>query len=423
MTFLGYECSRCGDHFEPAANLYTCPNDGGNLNILLDFDRIQSEWAPGAIQAVRDSSMWRYLPLLPVEDPGHEGTVLRSVGWTPLLGPAQLRHVLELPHLWVKDDGRNPTASFKDRASALVVARAQEIGAERVVTASTGNAGAALAGMAAAVGMPASVFAPKSAPAAKVAQLLIFGAQVFLVNGTYDQAFDLSLEASEAHGWYCRNTGYNPFTAEGKKTAAYEICEQLTLDVEGHNPQRKRWQSPQAVLVSVGDGNIISGLFKGFQDLERLGWIERAPRLYGIQSTGSAAIYNAYAAGDEQITAVQADTLADSISVDQPRDGWRALRAAAQSGGAYLAVTDEKILEAMQHLSRHAAIFPEPAGAAAHAGLLQALESGLVDANERVVVVNTGNGLKDIDAAMKAAGQPILIEPTMAALTQALSIG
>lgn len=419
--FLEYSCSICGERYARTQEIYTCPQDGGNLNILLDDEGLRQTTSPGLIETNVETSMWRYLPLLPVEDPGQEGTALRSVGWTPLLAPPRLRKALGMANLWVKDDGRNPTASFKDRASALVVVRAQQIGVERVVTASTGNAGAALAGMAAAVGMPASVFAPQIAPSAKVAQLLIYGAQVILVKGRYDQAIDLSLEASDAHGWYCRNTGYNPFTAEGKKTAAFEVCEQLTRALEGHDPQRKRWRAPQAVFVSVGDGNIISGLNKGFQDLERLGWIEKKPRLYGVQSTGSAAIFNAFAAGEEEIHPVEAETIADSISVDMPRDGYRALKAAVDSGGAYLAVTDEKILEAMRHLSLHAAVFPEPAGAAAHAGLLQALATGRVEEDEQVVVLNTGNGIKDVKSAMKAAGEPILIEPTMASLAQALA--
>ena len=167
--------------------------------------------------------MWRYLPLLPVSDPGGLGTPLHAAGWTPVFAPPRLRAEQGLSRLWVKDESRNPTASFKDRASAVVVARAREIGAEVVVTASTGNAGAALAGMAAAVGQKAVIFAPRSAPPAKIAQLLVFGAQVLLVDGSYDDAFDLTIQAAQEFGWYCRNTGYNPFTVEGKKTAALEI--------------------------------------------------------------------------------------------------------------------------------------------------------------------------------------------------------
>jgi threonine synthase len=416
--FLGYRCSTCDAHYGPDEVWYTCPQDGGNLDVVLDYDRIRDSITSRDVEDSSDHSIWRYLPLLPVADPGLDGTVLKAVGWTPFLAPFMLRERLDLPHLWLKDDGRNPTASFKDRASAVVVARAQQMGVEMVVTASTGNAGAALAGMAAAVGLPAVILAPKSAPPAKVAQLLIFGAKVLLVDGTYDDAFDLSLQAAQEFGWYCRNTGYNPFTAEGKKTAAFEICEQFsaaTNAVDG-----VKWQVPDAVFVSVGDGNIISGLHKGFKDLKELGWIERLPRLFGVQSTGSAALYNAFTARSEQIEPVRADTLADSISVDMPRDGLRALRAATETDGAYLAVEDADILAAMRDLARLAAVFAEPAGAAAYAGLVLAAKRGLINALDRIIVLNTGSGLKDVRAAMQASGEAKIIQPSLKALRQAL---
>ena len=419
-TFLGYRCSICGVEYSPDAVTYTCPDDGGNLDILLDYKRIQEEINPSDVMNSTDGSIWRYLPLLPVEYPGHLNSPLRAVGWTPFFAPTRLAEDLGLSNLWLKDDGRNPTASLKDRASAVVVARAEAIGVEVVVTASTGNAGAALAGMAAAVGMPAVILAPQTAPQAKVAQLLIFGARVFLIDGSYDEAFDLTLEAAEAFGWYCRNTGYNPFTAEGKKTAAFEICEQLTHIVGAVREPPLQWNAPDAVFVSVGDGNIISGLHKGFKDLHQLGWITRVPRLYGVQSHGSSAIYNAFISGTEDIQAVQAQTLADSISVDLPRDGLRAVRAATETGGSYLAVQDEDILDAVRELAQKAAVFAEPAGATSYAGLIKAVSAGHVGPMEHVVVLNTGNGLKDVNAAMKAAGEAIVIEPKLEALEKAM---
>ena len=422
-TFVGYRCSLCGKEYSPQEVTYTCPVDGGNLDVLLDYEGIRRRFHPGSIEVSDDASIWRYLPLLPVDDPGHFGTALRAVGWTPFLQPARLAAKAGVPRLWLKDDGRNPTASFKDRASAVAVARAQQIGAGVVVTASTGNAGAALAGMAAAAGQPAVILAPKTAPPAKVAQLLMFGARVFLVEGSYDQAFDLTLEAAQAFGWYCRNTGYNPFTAEGKKTAAFEICEQFTRAGGAADPARQRWDTPEAIFVSVGDGNIISGLHKGLKDLLALGWIERMPRLFGIQSTGSAAVYNAFVRGADSIEPVSATTMADSISVDLPRDGVRAVRAARETQGAYLAVEDEAILAAMRDLAREAAVFAEPAGAAAYAGLLQAQQQGLLAPDWRVLVLNTGNGLKDVRAAMQASGQAALIPPTLEALRKAVADG
>ena len=419
-TFIGYRCSICGQELAPDDVQYTCPQDGGNLDVVLDYDRIRRDTSPGDIRRSLDTSIWRYLPLLPVQDPGHFGTPLRAVGWTPLFDLQPIAAKLRLGKLWLKDDGRNPTASFKDRASAVAVARAQEIGVDVIVTASTGNAGAALAGMAGAAKMPAVILAPKTAPPAKIAQLLIFGARVVLVEGTYDDAFDLTIQAAEQFGWYCRNTGFNPFTAEGKKTAAFEICEQLSIESDEKTSGQELWPTPDAVFVSVGDGNIISGLHKGFKDLHKLGWIDRIPRFYGIQSEGSAAIYNAFQAGSEEILPVSADTLADSISVDLPRDGLRALRAATETGGAYVAVPDSAILDAISELGRDAAVFAEPAGAAAYAGLLTAVENNLLTEGDRVVVLNTGNGLKDVARAMDAAGEPLVIEPTLEALQSAL---
>ncbi|NMC29749.1 MAG: threonine synthase [Pelolinea sp.] len=406
--FHAYRCSVCQTIFEPQDVFYTCPHDGGNVDVLLDYDSLKTQSLVDPITQSRDFSIWRYLPLLPVADPGFERTPLHSVGWTPVYESPVLSRQAGLKKLWIKDDGRNPTASYKDRASAVVVARAGEVHADVVVTASTGNAGAALAGMAAACGRKAIIFAPKTAPQAKIAQLLVFGAQVILVDGNYDQAFDLSVAASQEFGWYCRNTGYNPFTAEGKKTAAFEIWEQILLSHE-------KFDKDICVFVSVGDGNIISGIHKGFKDLKELGLIASLPRIFGIQSEGSSAIANAFDAKTEEIKPVHATTLADSISVDLPRDGLRAVRAATQTNGAFIKVSDQEILAAIGKLGK-AGIFSEPAGATAYAGVLKASAEGLVDENDPVVCMITGSGLKDVKAAMQAVPQAPIIEPNMAAL-------
>jgi threonine synthase len=398
--------------YDPDQLIYICPVDGGNLDIIYDYSALRNTLAPSDITASGESSLWRYLPLLPIQDPQGIGTPLRSAGWTPTYSPRALRENLGLPSLWVKDESNNPTASFKDRASAVVVARAREIDARVVVTASTGNAGAALAGMAAAVGQKAVIFAPRSAPAAKIAQLLIFGAEVLLVDGNYDQAFDLSISAADEFGWYCRNTGYNPFTLEGKKTAALEIWEMLN--------NQAPLEHPLAVFVSVGDGNIISGLHKGFKDLKAIGWLDRMPRIFGVQAEGSAAVANAFFDGVEEITPVKATTFADSISVDLPRDGIRAVRAATGTGGAYLTVSDAEILAAIPELGR-VGIFAEPAGATSYAGLRKALENGMISAAETIVVLNTGSGLKDVPAAMEAVKPAPIIEPTLSAVEKTLA--
>ncbi len=412
--FAGYRCSVCGKTYLPNEVTYTCPGDGGNLDVMLDYEWMRQNLQITEITASKEPSLWRYLPLLPIDDPGGVGTPLRAAGWTPLFSPPALMKKHGLRQLWIKDDGRNPSASFKDRASSIMVGRARQIKAEVVVTASTGNAGAALACMAAAVGQKAIIFAPRTAPPAKVAQLLIFGAQVILVDGNYDQAFDLTIEASNAFGWYCRNTGYNPFTAEGKKTAAFEIWETVIHPMKDKN-------NPLSVFVSVGDGNIISGIHKGFKDLQAIGWLEQMPRLFGVQAEGSAAIANAYFAGTEKVTPVAAQTIADSISVDLPRDGLRAVRAATQTNGAYLTVKDADILNAIAELGQ-VGVFAEPAGATAYAGLLKGLHEGKISRDDPVLVLNTGSGLKDIRAAMQAVKEAPIIEPSMSALKRHLGL-
>jgi threonine synthase len=412
--FAGYRCSLCGTHYSSTEITYTCPKDGGNLDVVLDYTSIRRDVNVNAMLASREPGLWKFLPLLPVGDPGGGGTALRAAGGTPVFALDRLAASLGLKHLWVKDESRNPSASFKDRASSVVVARAGEIGASVVVTASTGNAGAALACMAAAVGHKAIIFAPRTAPQAKIAQLLIFGAQVLLVDGTYDDAFDLTIQAALEFGWYCRNTGYNPFTAEGKKTAALEIWE-WWRNLPRQAVQDLNLQSALNVFIPVGDGNIISGIHKGFKDLVTLGWIKQSPRLFGVQAEGSAAIANAFHAGGETIIPVSAHTLADSISVDLPRDGVRAVRAVKETGGTYILVSDAEILTAMAELGR-VGLFAEPAGAAAYAGLVKACRQNLVKPDEAVMVLNTGSGLKDVKAAMQAVPQAPVIEPTLAAL-------
>lgn len=411
--YKSFQCSVCGTEYAPEQVTYICPKDGGNLNVLLDYEKILSIVALEEVLNSPDRSIWRYLPLLPVNNPGYEGTALRSVGWTPVYESRGLARELGLKQLWLKDDGRNPTASFKDRASAIVVARAKEIRAEVIVTASTGNAGAALAGLAAAVDHQTVIFAPKTAPPAKVAQLLVFGARVLLVDGNYDQAFDLSIEAVNEFGWYCRNTGYNPFTAEGKKTAAFEIWEQVIF--------RGNLKRPLNVFVPVGDGNIISGIHKGFKDLIEIGWLDRMPRIFGIQSEGSAAVANAFFSGTETIEPVSATTLADSISVDLPRDGLRALRAVTQTGGRYITVSDKVIIECIARLGK-TGIFVEPAASTAYAGLQKAVREGFIEPDDPVLVMLTGSGLKDVRAATMSVKAATIIQPSLDAVKRSLNI-
>jgi threonine synthase len=335
-----------------------------------------------------------------------------KVGGTPLYDSQRIASELGLKKAWVKDDGQNPTGSFTDRASALVVARAMEQGITTVSTASTGNAAAALAGVGASVGLNIIIFVPASAPEAKIAQLLVYGATVLLVEGTYDQAFDLCWSVCLKEGWYCRNTGINPYTTEGKKTVAFEIAEQLG------------WNVPDVVVVSVGDGNIIAGVYKGFYDLLQLGWIERIPRLIGVQAEGSAALYHAWKNNirAQDMQPIDAHTIADSISAGLPRDRAKALRAVKQTQGAFVTVSDDEIIAAIPRLAQTTGVFAEPAAAAVFAGAQRAVQSGLINSNESAVLLVTGNGLKDIKRAQQSVAQGLRVQPTIDSVRQALRL-
>ncbi len=406
----GLRCTVCGRGYALDEAEYTCHDCGevGTLDVQYDYDDIGSRLESHQLSSDPQWWMWRYKSLLPF-DPGTALPPL-EVGGTPFYHASRLAADLGLREVWVKDDGRNPTASLKDRASAIALVKAKEKGADLITTASTGNAAAALAGLAASVGMPALIFVPESAPPAKIAQLLVYGAQVLLVQGTYDQAFDLCFAAAKENGWYCRSTGINPYVGEGKKTAAYEIAEALD------------WDAPDVLVVSVGDGSIIGGQYKGFYDLRQLGWIERMPRIIGVQAEGSAAMYRAWRDGVDPVDMqpIEAHTVADSISAGLPRDRVKAMRAVRESGGAFVAVSDEAILSAIPHLAQTTGVFAEPAAAAALAGLQQAVEDGLVERSETVALLATGSGLKDIAGARQSVGTGVTVAPEMGAVMQAV---
>jgi len=404
----GLRCVLCGAEYGVDQTLYVCPKHGydGILDVIYDYDIIRERLSKEDLARNRNYSIWRYLDLLPIADPSLIPPL--QVGWTPLYHARRLGADLGLPHLFVKDDGRNPTASLKDRASAVGVVKARELGQNVITAASTGNAASSLAGLAASVGLKTYIFVPKTIPQPKVAQLLIFGAHVIMVRGTYDQAYDLCLAASGEYGWYNRNTAYNPYLSEGKKTAVLEICEQLD------------WAAPDKIFVAVGDGCIIGGLWKGLKDLLALGFIDHMPQLMGVQAEGSAALARAWQAGTEEVTPVIPHTLADSISVGQPRDAIKALRAVRETRGKYITVSDEEILEAMRVLARKAAVFGEPAGVTGFAGLHKLARQGHIDPHECIVVLETGNGLKDVNSARQATGAPPVIDPTPQALRKLL---
>jgi threonine synthase len=396
LNVSGLKCVRsgCGATHSLEEATYTCPKCGANLQVTYDYDRIKETWKRDSLAGNPDLTMWRYMPLYPVQSP----IASPPIGWSPLFEATRLQEQLGLQSLYIKDDGRNPSASFKDRASAIALVRAQEMGFDLVTGASTGNAASSTAVLAAAMGIKARIFIPKAAPRAKVAQILAFGAEVLAVDGVYDDAFDLCLAATAEFGWYNRNTGYNPFTREGKKSVSFEICEQLN------------WQVPDLVVVPVGDGNIISGVWKGFTDFYRLGFIDRLPRLLAVQAEGSDAIVRALE-GDGTIPEVSGETVADSISVCIPRDGEAAVQAVQESKGFAVRVADEEILAAILELARTSGVFGEPAGVTSLAGLKKAVQLGKVDPHWSVVLMVTGNGLKDVASVMKVTGEPRLVSP------------
>lgn len=394
MRFVTHaQCLICGKKYEKDAFDYVCPDHGneGILDIQYNYSLISKLYSKSDLRKNKNLSIWRYKPLLPVGEDFKFPNL--SVGYTPLIQLDRLADELGIKNFYLKDDGRLPTASFKDRASAIAVVKAREKKARVVTTASTGNAAAALSGLCAVTGQANVIFVPASAPQAKIAQLLIFGSKVVLVDGTYDDAFELCLKAANMYGWYNRNTGYNPFMSEGKKTCSFEISEQMS------------WQVPDAVFVSVGDGCIIGGIHKGFKDLESMGWIDKVPRLFGVQAEGSGYMYQAWKNGEDIINKapIHAQTCADSISAGLPRDRIKAMNAVKDTGGAYVAVSDDAILKAIPDLARKTGVFAEPAGAATWAGVLKAADQRLIKSDDTVVMVNTGSGLKDIPAAMKAA--------------------
>ncbi|MGC9530555.1 MAG: threonine synthase [Candidatus Bipolaricaulaceae bacterium] len=408
-----FRCIGCGREYPPWSVDYTCPRCGpvaGTLEVLYDYGLLARRFTPTSFAETRRPSMWRYEELLPV---GVERAVPLRVGWTPVYECRTLAGELGLSSLWFKDDALNPTASYKDRASAVAVGAARKLDRSAMACASTGNAATSLAGLCASIGMPCYIFVPRTAPRPKVAQLIAFGAMVFAVNGSYDQAFDLCTEAADKFGWYNRSAAINPMNVEGKKTGALELWEQLDGEI------------PDYVLVSVGDGSIVSGLCKGFTELARVGLTRGVPRVYGVQADGSAAVAHAFqrhARGEALLPAEEgAKTFADSIRVGKPRDVVKAVRYVSATQGGFVTASDEEILAAAHDLPRKTGLFAEPAAATAYAGLLALRREGAIPAGARVAVFITGSGLKDPDGVLQGLGKPAGVPPELAAVERALA--
>ncbi len=403
---FGHRCASCGWDAVGAELRYTCDSCGGNLDVIYDHQSIQREWSKSALADSSDPSIWRWLPLLPVVAAPEQRSLL--VGNTPLIDLPELATEYGFGSLLIKDDTRLPTGSLKDRASEVGIQHAHEHGFDTLIAASTGNAAASLAGLCAWHGKNAVILAPSSAPPAKLTQIQQYGATLLPINGSYDDAFELSVKIASELGLYCRSTGINPVMGEGKKTVALEIAEQCDWDV------------PDAVFVPVGDGCIIGGLHKGFSDLHHIGWIEKIPKLIAVQAAGSSVVVNAVDR-DGELEAVKSNTIADSISVDLPRDGIKAVRAVRQTGGFAIRVSDEAILRGQHNLAKRTGLFVEPASAAAWAGMQAGVSLGLLKDVRKVVVLATGTGLKDIAAARSLLKMPDAVEPSVDAITAVIS--
>lgn len=399
------KCIMCGKEYEAKPDITTCTSCKGILDIVYDYKAIAASVDKKTMSERKDPTQWRFREFLPIS-PKSDTTGLR-VGGSPLYKAKRLGELLGMPNLYIKDDGLNPTSSLKDRASAMAVVKASEAGADTIACSSTGNAASSLAGNAAARGFKTFIFVPQRAPAGKVSQLLIFGANVISVQGNYEDTFRLSAEAIDRWGWYNRNAAINPFLSEGKKTVTLEIAEQMD------------WNVPDYLVMSVGDGCTIAGAWKGFKDLYAAGFISKLPRLISVQAEGCCPINTAVDKGVRELVPSEENTIADSIAVGTPRNFHKAYDAIVESKGITINVSDEEILSAMSLLGKTSGVFGEPAGVAGTAGLIKAVKANKLPKDATVVSVVTGNGLKDIVSAQKAVGKPISVPADMQQLLSA----
>lgn len=387
-----FECTTCGAKYEQDEVTYLCPicekentpdiPPKGILKTLYHYGKIKNlaKWH----KLFDKLKAKEYRELLPINS--ERSLSWLKVGKTPLyeLTSNEFNNLAGNFKIFLKDDSQNPTFSFKDRASDLVCAFAKENKIDTIVAASTGNAGSSLAGICASQKQKAIIFAPASAPKAKLTQILMYGAQLVPVDGSYDDAFDLSIEATKKFGWYNRNTAYNPFTIEGKKIVSFEIFQQM------------RQKIPDRVFVPVGDGCIISGVFKGFEDLLKIGLIKKVPTIVAVQSEKSDNIVRNLE--NDKFVIKSSTTIADSIAVDIPRNYWMTKKFMEEYNGESIIVSDEEIISASKVLSENTGIFSEPAATTAFAGMLKYAENELIDENSKNVVLLTGSGLKDLNS-------------------------
>ncbi len=398
---LALQCDTCGNSFLPDGDVQdycpVCGSQYGTLECVIDLNHAALSLEKVPLSERSQDSILRYEPLLPFENPAYFPPL--RIGQTPVYHVNALAKYLGIRDILIKDDGLNPSGSYKDRASGVVVARALELGYPVVACASTGNAAASLAACCAAVQMPCVVFVPEEAPAAKLTQIAAFGAYLVAVKGSYDQAVDLATTACRKFGWFNRSAGMNPYLVEGKKTGAYELAEFMSF------------QLPDAVFVGVGDGSVITGICKGFEEFKRLGLIDTVPRVFGVQSVGASVLADAFRVfrrtATIDIRPRTVFTCADSISVGNPREGVRAIKSVYKTGGDILAVTDDDILKSLRLLPQKSGVFSEPAGVIGLSGVIMALEKNILSRSDSAAIFVTGSGLKDIRTAQRVVNLEI----------------
>ena len=396
MNYL-YKCFNCSEELSSEViekNFhYLCPKCGkaekskpleGVLEIIYDYDQIKKKLKREDFLKLTPGKFWLYPDLWPLNFQNSSKEILKRLA---LPEDLLLKYDFEGRDVLLLDETRNPTLSFKDRASALVVLKAMEMGISELAAASTGNAGSSLAGICARLGLKARIYVPKNIPEAKRIQIEAYGAKLEVVDGDYDKAFDVCLEESKQNNWYNRNTAYNPLTIEGKKSAAYDIF----ISSQG--------KIPDVIFVPVGDGVIISGVYKGFKELIALGWIDKLPKLIAVQSTGSDALVRYLNTGKFEYKPAQ--TIADSISAGAPRNLYMAAAAVKESSGYAIAITDDEILSAQKEFIKQTGILCEPSSASTFAAYKKMIKENKFSSSEKILLLITGNGLKDMEALRK----------------------
>jgi threonine synthase len=403
MSFVTVlRCVSCGKQFDPRRIVYSCDRCGENLDVIYDYDAMKNSLSRAELEHWHWSSTLKYLKFLPIFD--YQKVPSLGEGGTQLLRCERLGGELDLDNLYAKDETRNPTGVFKDRATILAVNKALEFDRKIVAIASTGNAAASLSAYAAKAGLRCNVFVPESTSIGKVSQSIAYGANILQVKANYDQAYDLVVEACKVFDWYNCNPATNPFRTEGKKTTAYEICEQFD------------WKPSKWVVVPMGNGCNLAGIWKGFKEFYELGFISEKPRMVGIQPTGSSPLVTAFRQNKDYLEPVTPNTLAGALAVGKPRNFIKAIKSLNESNGLAESVTDNEILEAQSMLARTEGIFGEPGAVAPIAGIIRLVREGLIDSHDRICCVITGNGLKDPEAPLKQARKPMLIDPTIESL-------